>query len=288
LILCGPLTGANLKVSKLEQLEKLGKHELLVISDADVQVPLDLLSQLVPKLQDAHIGLVNCFYHLASSETFGMKWEAVAVNADFWSQVLQSKTLKPLDFALGAVMGLRKETLAAIGGLGVLRDCLADDYLLGNRIAKTGLEITLSSIVVECWSDPMTFEQVCKHQLRWARTIRVCQPVPYFFSILSNATLWPLLWVIAFPSSWSVITATGSVVLRCVLAFDLQRRLAGRSPGIVLALIPPVKDLLQVGVWALAFVGNQIEWRGEKMRLRPDGTLVRRQSFERTTEPASR
>ena len=31
-----------------------------------------------------------------------MRWEAVAINADFWSQVLQSANLKPLDFALGA------------------------------------------------------------------------------------------------------------------------------------------------------------------------------------------
>ena len=33
----------------------------------------------------------------------------------------------------------------------------------------------------------MGWSAVWKHQLRWARTIRVCQPVPYFFSLLSNA-----------------------------------------------------------------------------------------------------
>jgi len=33
------------------------------------------------------------------------------------------------------------------------------------------------------------------HQLRWARTIRVCQPFPFFMSILNNSTLWPLLWL---------------------------------------------------------------------------------------------
>jgi len=36
----------------------------------------------------------------------------------------------------------------------------------------------------------MTWRAVWKHQLRWARTIRVCQPLPYFFSILSNAGFW--------------------------------------------------------------------------------------------------
>jgi hypothetical protein len=41
------------------------------------------------------------------------------------------------------------------------------------------------------------------------------------------------------------------------------------------AWLPLVKDLLQVAVWAMAFAGDAIEWRGERMRLRPDGTLVK-------------
>jgi hypothetical protein len=51
------------------------------------------------------VGLVHCFYQLANPTTPAMRWEAIAINADFWSQVLQSRSLKPLDFALGAVMG---------------------------------------------------------------------------------------------------------------------------------------------------------------------------------------
>jgi len=55
--------------------------------------------------------------------------------------------------------------------------------------------------VAECWSAPMGWAAVWKHQLRWARTIRVCQPVPYFFSFLSNASFWPLLWLIVRPAA---------------------------------------------------------------------------------------
>lgn len=41
LVVCGPLKGANLKVSKLMQLEGLAKYEVLIVSDADVRVPKD-------------------------------------------------------------------------------------------------------------------------------------------------------------------------------------------------------------------------------------------------------
>src|SRR3982751_6082213 len=90
----------------------------------------------------------------------------------------------------------RRKYLEEIGGFKLLADCLADDYQLGNRIARNGHRIVLSPIVVECWDPPMTWGAVWKHQLRWARTIRVCQPVPYFFSILSNAGFWAVLFVL--------------------------------------------------------------------------------------------
>src|SRR5206468_4341809 len=66
----------------------------------------------------------------------------------------------------------------------------------GHRLARNGHQIRLGKVVVECWSAPMSWGEVWRHQLRWARTIRVCQPVAYFFSVLSNPTFWPLLWAL--------------------------------------------------------------------------------------------
>jgi hypothetical protein len=79
-------------------------------------------------------------------------------------------------------------------------------------------------------------------------------------------------------------------------ALDLQRRLnEARGPGgracppapshsvsrtpsqaaARYAWLIPVKDLLQAAIWFLAFMGNRIEWHGERLRLRGDGTLER-------------
>ena len=206
-----------------------------------------------------------------------MQWEAVAINADFWSQVLQSQTLKPLDFALGAAILLRRKNLEEIGGFKSLANCLADDYQLGNRIFKNGHRIALCPVVVECWDAPMNWREVWKHQLRWARTIRVCQPLPYFFSILSNATLWPFLWLAAsFVSEKTFcapLTAIVFLLLRIVLAQNLQRRFTPERKLVSPFWLVPLKDLLQTALWLCAFAGNTVEWRGRKMKLRPDGTL---------------
>jgi ceramide glucosyltransferase len=278
LVLCDRLSGANVKVAKLVQLEKLAKHDLILVSDADVRVPPDFLANVVAPLRDPKIGLVNCFYRLANPATIAMHWEAIAINADFWSQVLQAASLKPPDFALGAVMLTRRKLLAEIGGFGALADCLADDYQLGHRIAKNGQRIALCPVVVECWDAPMNWSEVWKHQLRWARTIRVCQPLPYFFSILSDATFWPLLWLVVSLAPEKTLcvplTALACLLTRICLAQYLQRRIMQSRDNIAPPWLVPVKDLLQVALWFGAFAGSTVEWRGRRMKLRHNGTLV--------------
>ena len=278
LVVCENLTGANAKVAKLAQLEKLAAHDLILISDADVRVPSDFLSNFVAPLRDEETALVNCFYRLAHPATMAMQWEAVAVNADFWSQVLQSQTLQPLDFALGAAILVRRRSLAEIGGFAPLANCLADDYQLGHRIARNGHRIALCPVVVECWDTSQNWTQVWSHQLRWARTVRICRPLPYFFSILSNASLWPLLWMTAATATgefWLTALAVGcSLWLRMLLARMLQRRFTPERTLVSPFWLTPVKDLLQAALWLSAFLGRTVEWRGRKMKVRRDGTLL--------------
>jgi hypothetical protein len=35
-----------------------------------------------------------------------------------------------------------------------------------------------------------------------------------------------------------------------------------------------VKDLLQVALWFGAFAGSTVEWHGQRLKMRHDGTLV--------------
>ncbi len=303
LVLCPEQFGPNAKVSTLVHLERLAQHDHLIVSDADTRVPPDFLAQVLQPLRNPQAGLVNCFYALTNPNTLAMQWEAVAVNADFWSQVLQSRTLKPLDFALGAVMATRRQQLNEIGGFRALVDYLADDYQLGNQIAKRGYRIELCPVVVECREREQGWREVWAHQLRWARTIRVCQPVPYFFSILSNATLWAIVWFIIalvhFASrshrllqdqlvseaitkirSQSALAETAllllvvTVALRTLITADLVSRNTTNAFALRAGLCALIKDLLQVPIWALAFLGNTVVWRGQRLRVLPGGKLV--------------
>jgi ceramide glucosyltransferase len=165
------------------------------------------------------------------------------------------------------------------------------------------LRIELSPVVVECWDKPMNFRAVWNHQLRWARTIRVSQPAPYFFSILSNATLWAALLALfgnlgGFPLvpdsllyngtlspriqnalsplhvPWVLVAFAAILGSRILIVASLQQRLTHERGARHDSWFVPMKDVLGVAIWAAAFLGNTIEWRGTKMRLTRAGKLV--------------
>jgi ceramide glucosyltransferase len=202
-----------------------------------------------------------------------MQWEATAINADFWTHVLQARSLKPVDFALGAVMTLPAAQLQAIGGFAALSDFLADDYQLGRQVASQQKRIEFATVVAECWEAPMNWRQVWTHQARWARTIRVCQPLPFFLSILNNSTLWPMLWLAVARQPAALVVCIGCVLFRIGTALQQQSRLMQSPIRLVYAWMPPIKDLLDVLVWAAAFCSNHIIWRGDRYRILPGGKL---------------
>ena len=273
LIVCGDNLGANAKVSTLCQLEPHCRHELIMISDADARVAPDFAANIAPSLEDPAVGLVNCFYSLATPSTTAMQWEAVAVNADFWTQVLQSRSLRPVDFALGAVMTLPASQLKAIGGFASLADYLADDYQLGRKVSLNGKRIEFATVVAECCEAPMGWHKVWEHQSRWARTIHVCQPAPFFMSILANATLWPMLLLLSSLSAATIGVSAFCVLFRIITAWNQQSRLTQSQRHLKYWWMPPVKDLLDALVWASAFSGNKIIWRGERYRIGRGGKL---------------
>lgn len=271
LVICSPVLGANAKVSNLCYLAGEAKHEHLVVSDADVEVAPGFLEELAGAFETgAH--LVNCFYIMRPMNT-AMAVEAVAVNADFWTQVLQGNTIREMDFALGAVMATTRTQLGQIGGFESMLDYLADDYQLGNRVAKAGGRLTICPTPVTCWSEPQGWREVWRHQLRWARTIRACAPAGYFFSILANGTIWPLLTLAAAKGPAALWIAQAALLTRALTAKANYERLTGAHGWLAFGLAP-VRDLMGAAIWAQSFLGSRITWRGQRFRVERGGKLT--------------
>jgi ceramide glucosyltransferase len=95
---------------------------------------------------------------------------------------------------------------------------------------------------------------------------------------LSNGSLWPAILAVAALGSgnlWFGLLAAGLCIgMRILLAQDLQRRFTPNRRLVSPFWLVPTKDFAQAILWLGAFLGTSIEWRGRRMKVRRDGTLL--------------
>jgi ceramide glucosyltransferase len=275
IILCPEDLGLNPKISTLRQLLPRARYDLLVIADGDVVVGPDYLARVAAAFRQPGVGLVSCPYRAGRSRTLGSTLEALTIAADFIPSVAVANYVEGIRFALGATMALTRQALSVIGGLAPLADFLADDYQLGFRVAQTGLQVKILPYVVSTNNPEMRFSEYLAHQLRWARTYRVCRPAGYLAYGITHALVYSLVILLGAglaPWAWGLAAAT--LVLRGTLAgFSERRCLKGELPLWAFALLP-LKDLLAFGLWLASFLGDRVAWGERAYRVTPEGKLA--------------
>jgi ceramide glucosyltransferase len=258
----------NGKVGSLEILAREARHDVLLINDGDILVQPDYLARVAGMLADPRIGLVTCLYRGRGS-SIASKAEALGIATEFAPSVLVARLLSAGGFALGSTMAFRVADLKAIGGFAAIREFLADDYQLGARISGLGKRVALSDSVVETNLGAGSWKDVWKHQVRWSRTIRVSRPAGYFAYLVTQATFWCL--VAALAGYWRI--ALAGLVVRLIAATAAMAALGDMRAGRVFMV--PLRDLFGLAVWAAGIVGHEVEWRGIRFKLLPDGRIQR-------------
>jgi ceramide glucosyltransferase len=259
---------ANRKVGTLIDLSREARYSLLLVNDGDVRVSADYLRRIVGPLEDPSIGLVTCLYRAASDHEPG-RWEAIGIACVFAPTVLVARLFGVKKFALGATLLFRAEDLHAAGGFEALADYVADDYQIGLRIARLGRRVVLSKLAVETWHTGQTWGEVWRHQVRWARTIRVSRPVGYMGLVLGNASLWSLVALIS-GVGWAALPLLAS---RILVGVFVGAGVLGSRDALRRFYLMPFWDLLGLAIWFWGLVGNTVEWRGSCLHLTHDGRI---------------
>jgi len=264
--------GENLKASNLINMLPHARHPVVVISDSDVQVGQGYLDAIVAALAPAEVGAATCLYRGRAGSGLWSRVAALFINDWYFPAVLVSRALGDHSFASGATIALRRQTLDAIGGLQVIADHLADDWLLCERVRRLGLQTVLSPFVVQTEVADEGFLAHASRELRWMRTIRTVAPFGYAFMGFSFALPVALAGVlVACVSPWALSLGLLTLVNRVGIHLE-QRRRTGARLGYDLPLIP-LRDGLLFAVWVAGFLGRGITWRGRRYLVRSGGAL---------------
>ena len=261
--------GANQKVSKLCRLAREARHEILVLSDGDVRVGPEYLREVVAPFADPHTGAVTCFYRGIAEKNSAAELEAIGASSDFFAGVLMAEWMEGMSFALGASIATTKSWLGKIGGFEAIADMHSDDYELGHRIALSGGRVILSREAVWTMYPAQTAQGFFDHQVRWARTLRLCRPMSYVGLLFTHGLPWALLAAVVAPVKWiSAAYLAAYLVLRLIMAWVVGVWGVGDEVLRRKFWLVPLRDAVHFGIWLASFASRRITWAGNEFEIR--------------------
>lgn len=269
-----PFLGENRKVNNLVAMLREARHEIIVITDGDVRVSPDFLRNVVAPFEHSETGVVTSLYRGVAQRSFFAELEALGAATDFAAGVLVAERTEGLSFALGASIVTTKSWIQRIGGLEPIAQFLADDYELGHRIAEAGGEVILSSEIVATMYPAQTLRGFWDHQLRWARTVRLCRPVSYLGLIFTHGLPWALLAAaIAHTTTIAAVSLLAYLVFRFAAAFLVGRLVLEDETVRRRWWLIPLRDALHFAVWLASFASNRVIW-GDAVFTMKNGQMI--------------
>jgi len=268
----GQRPGSNRKIAACLVAMDQARHDLVVLSDADMRVRPDYLRRVVQPFADPRVGLVTCLYAARKVSGLGAALEGLA-DTDFSASVLVARRVEGLSFAMGATMAFRRQALAEAGGLEAVQDYLADDYQLGHRVKGAGWRLALAGVVAEDLGGRPGLGDFFSHQLRWMRTYRLCRPGGHVAFLVTQGLLWSLGYLVSTggaPAGWWALGTW--LVVRALTSCSTWRMLAG-TPAENWGLVTPLKDLFYLVLWLLSLGGSTVRWGEQLLRVGRDGRM---------------
>lgn len=261
---------ANPKLNNCVKGWQAATTEWVILADSNVLMPKDYIQRMLAAWQP-DTGLVCSTPEGSRPRSFGAEVEVAFLNA-FQARWQYVGEALGLGFAQGKSMLWNKPFLDARGGIAALGAEIAEDAASTKLVRAAGKHVHLVDRPFEQPLGPRRLADAVQRQFRWARLRRVTF-LPFFaLEILSTPFLAAVLAAFGAPALglpfWMgpllvlLVWYAGDIALSASVGWFLN----WRSP---LAML--VRDVAFPGVWAYAFVGGEVSWRGNAMKIRADG-----------------
>ena len=240
---------ANAKVCSLAAMAKVATHDLWAISDSDARVTPEYLRRIVLPFAEEQVGCATCLYRgVVIKGGLWSQLEAVGMTIEMSSGICADSLVEPVRFALGPTMVARRARVEEMGGFESMADYCADDFVLGNWIAKNGHKVVLSGHAIDHMVLQADFVDSMKHQVRWMKSTRFSRPKGHFgtsltFGVPFGVMAWAGALMLGMPAlGWCALL--GSVLARSIQAWVVGRYVV-RERRIWLAMaLFPLRDLI--------------------------------------------
>lgn len=272
------LHGPNRKISQLTNLESAARHVVLVVADADMRVPPGWLTAVVAPLADPAVGIVTCLYRGQPADAgIWSRLAALGIDWQFLPNAALGESLGRADGCYGATIAIRAETLARIGGFAAFAGLLADDHAMGAAVRGLGLRVVLAPVLPAHVMAEPSLGALLRHELRWARTLRLLDFAGYCGMGITYPLVPGLLAAALAPAPWGLAALAAALAARLALAITVDRALGHpisvAGPLGRLAFLP-LRDLLSFAIWVAGLARGTVVWQGRRYRMDPFGRMA--------------
>jgi ceramide glucosyltransferase len=269
--------GLNPKVNQLIALARAARHELLVVSDSNVRVSRDYLREIAAHLASKEVGLVTHPIAGVGERSLGALFDNLHLAGNITPGMVAAQRIAGRDVVVGKSMALRRADLRALGGFECVKDVLAEDYVLGVKVAcELRKKVVVAKLCIENVNRERAVGEFLARYTRWCIMQRkILGPLAYGVLGLLNPVAVASLGAALAPDHCSLALLAFVCLTKASLDGAAARSL--RSRGFAwrqLALIP-VKDLLVALAWAQGFALSSVAWRGNRLRVLQGSRLER-------------
>ena len=267
--------GTNGKINNLLGGIAQARHQVIVISDSDIRLRPDYLRTIVAGLAKRDVGCVSTLYKAAGADAWFEKMELLTLNADLIPSIVFAYLTGASKPCLGASIALQRSTLEGVGGFEALADYLVEDYELGCRIVRSGRKLSILPYFVDTILDLKTPREWWNHQVYWDQNHRAAQPYGYFSAIIVRAVPFALLYaLLRLLDSTGLLVLAGAVALRLTVSALILGVGLGDREGLRCLPLLPIRDLIGLWSFILAYTKRTTVWRGTRFTLTKDGRLI--------------
>jgi ceramide glucosyltransferase len=260
----------NPKVGLQELLVPHARHDVILLSDSNVRVAPDEVGRVLPAFDDPRAGLVYQAVTGIGEQSLPAALENLHYN-DLAGVLAIGATLLTGQHAVnGKGEWVRREALAAAGGIEAVRDNAADDSALARLVAAAGWKLRLAPVPVRIVHRTWSWRGLWQRHVRHAACRIRIAPAAYPLELLLN----PLPWAAALLATPWAAFAPPLLLARILLETSAARMLRGEWPSLRHAAAIPLKDAVYLAGWFAPLAVRHVHWRGRRYRLARDARMI--------------
>lgn len=271
------------KIEKFNAALLHAEGEIVCFLDDDIALRPNALRILVPYILQPRVGAV---FGLACYTNWDTVWSSLMsmfVNANALLSYIPITYLTTPFTVTGHCFALRLKTLHRVGGFDGLANRIDDDHELARRVRAAGLACTQTPLIYDVNNSFDSRHAYNAQMKRWfvlprQTMIPYLTPREQLFSLLGSiGNLLPgiMLPLALFSRRRTVWMKFGLSLglFTAIYAWCEQRYLKRHTPLKRWLLLPIIALITPVQVLAALLSNNEIEWRGQKLRVLRGGKL---------------